>query len=1073
LAPTGVLKNLNIASDAFYEGWGNIGGFVGYCEGTVDNCRNYADVTGYSGRVGGIIGQMTSQGAVYNCLNVGDVRSGYDEVGGIAGIGANIIENCVNFGNISSSSISSFIVAGDNRLSKAGGIAGTGNSMTLKNVANYGTVYAEAKNTGSIIGYMSSAANMNIENVVNAGTPFNGDDTTLGSFSGTCSSTINAKNVYIDGQILPLRACGSSTPEGFNLVNTSVLTSGTALEGLSTEDWDFAEGKYPMLKRYADEPKGALLRSITINIPAGYTADCANVDAPLVAPEGVTWTLQDGTSFSLGEGVLKAPANISGVYNDVLTASYDGRVARKVALKAVPLVPLDGEGTAENPYLIKSADDWNALSDYMNSANDDMKGTHIKIANDIDFTNKTFSPIGNSVTFFEAALDGDNHTVSNISYTTTATYSGLFGWVGENGSISNVTFGGKISSTYNYTGAIVGKLYGCMDNVTNMVDVESTATGIGGIAAYSYGPVVLTNCVNKATLTGAKGSIAGLVLNADKVVGKKYINCRNEGAIKTTATSTATTFAGLVATQSSPAEFINCSNVGTFEFSNPSVVSSIAGLVLNLTSSSDTIGSYIFKNCYNTADINAKSKMAGLTGTITANKTFIQMDSCYNTGNLTGSVKASSSPSAGLLMYFGKGCTITNCYNTGNVVSMSQYTAGIAGYFSGTATEDIPCELINCVNYGNISGNELITGGVIGQPTSYTTLKNCVNYGKVTGTRSVGGIAGATNGTYDKVIGCYNLGEVVGSTNTIGGICGSHGSTTGGVMTDCFNLANVTNTSTTQTVTGTTGGQATGGLAGSSNAAISRCFNAGVVTGPAQVGGLVGVPGQGKTSLTSCYNIGKVVADLDTCGNILGVNIGNGKIWNENNSITDCYYLADNTTTQLDSLVTPLTIAQLAGKDMGDGWFAPDKYSLPIQSIFESNPAALVHSAVVVVDDNDSYSKITHNFNVGVPSGVIWSVSVPDLINIDGNNATFIKSWYSDFALTATLGDYSKTVNLVAEIYVSGLNELESDEEIVDETFYNVSGVRVSKPTYPDGQVYIVRILYSDGTTRTLKLINR
>jgi hypothetical protein len=1073
LAPTGVLKNLNIASDAFYEGWGNIGGFVGYCEGTVDNCRNYADVTGYSGRVGGIIGQMTAQGTVRNCLNAGDVRSGYDEVGGIAGIGAHVIENCVNFGNVSSSSISSFIAEGDNRLSNAGGIAGTGNSMTLKNVANYGTVYAASKNAGSIIGAMASKGVLTIENVVNAGTAYNGDNTTLGSFSGTCAETVSAKNVYIDGQILTLRACGSSTPSGFNLVNTSALTSATPLEGLSTEDWDFAAGKYPILKQYADEAKGELLRSIVVNIPEGYSSDVMNVDAALVAPQGVTWTLQDSTKFAVADGVLKAPAKISGIINDVLTAYYDGRVARRVELKAVPIVPLEGEGTVEKPYLIKSADNWNALAEFMNSANDDMKDTHIKVANDIDFSGKDFSPIGNSVTYFEAALDGDNHTISNISYTTTASYGGLFGFVGENGSISNITFSGKISSAYTYTGAIVGKLYGNLENVTNLVDVESTKTGVAGIAAYTYGPVSMTNCVNKATLTGSMGTIAGLVLNADKVPGKKYINCRNEGVLKTTATSNTLSLAGLIVTQSAPAEFINCANVGKFDIATPSVVSSVAGLVLNISSPSDTVGSYVFKNCYNTADITAKAKMAGLTGMITANKTFILMDSCYNTGNLTGLTKTASSPSAGLVMYTGKNCTISNCYNTGNITSASQYTAGIGGYFSGTATEDMPCQFINCVNYGNITGNELITGGVVGQTGSYSTLQNCVNYGKVSGTRSVGGIAGATNGIYDKVIACYNLGEVTGSVNTIGGICGAHGSTSGGEMIDCFNLANVTNTNTTKTATGTTGGQATGGIAGSSSAAISRSFNAGVVTGPAQVGGLVGLPSQGKTSLTSCYNIGKVVADLDTCGNILGVNIANGKIWNDKNSISDCYYLADNPATKLDSLVTPLTVAQLAGKDLGNGWLAPDKYSLPIPAVFASTPAALVHAAAVVVDENDSYSHVTRNFNVGAPAGVVWTASEPDLISFSGNDATFLKSWNSDFVLTATLGDFSKTVNLTAEITVSALTDIESDAQIVEETFYTISGVQVPKPAYPDGQIYIVRILYNDGTSRALKLLNK
>lgn len=83
LAKDGVVKNVNIAADCKYEAFASVGSIVGYNYGLIENCRNYADVFGFSSWIGGITGQSAKGGVIRNCFNAGEVSTGYRNVGGI------------------------------------------------------------------------------------------------------------------------------------------------------------------------------------------------------------------------------------------------------------------------------------------------------------------------------------------------------------------------------------------------------------------------------------------------------------------------------------------------------------------------------------------------------------------------------------------------------------------------------------------------------------------------------------------------------------------------------------------------------------------------------------------------------------------------------------------------------------------------------------------------------------------------------------------------------------------------------------------------------------------------------
>lgn len=150
-----------------------------------------------------------------------------------------------------------------------------------------------------------------------------------------------------------------------------------------------------------------------------------------------------------------------------------------------------------------------------------------------------------------------------------------------------------------------------------------------------------------------------------------------------------------------------------------------------------------YYNCYNKANINAKSTIGGIVGHGSWGEA--TMKNCYNIGEIFGE----NGYTAGLAgTYAGN---ITDCYNLGNVSSKS-HTAGIVGEAAGIL------EIINCYNLGNIEGGSV--AGMIEDNYAGATVNNCYNIGNIdmisrwaTSNKSKG-IGGTTSKN------SYNLGKV-------------------------------------------------------------------------------------------------------------------------------------------------------------------------------------------------------------------------------------------------------------------------------------------------------------------------
>ena len=232
----------------------------------------------------------------------------------------------------------------------------------------------------------------------------------------------------------------------------------------------------------------------------------------------------------------------------------------------------------------------------------------VKLANDIDLKNESWTPIGNGSRSgsiptgnqFKGTFDGKGQTISNLNINTTKGTDfavGLFGVV-NGGTIENLklqevavdvptsemaaaavgmlTGGGAVSgveilsghvTAKRGNGAIVGRMIkgGTISGCKNYAKITGTGANVGGIVGAAYytaesQTMTIENCENHGQVTGTAGVVGGIVgLSAADVS-----NCVNEEAV----TGAGNDVAGIVAEQQNAGSVKNCTNNGDVHNNN-------------------------------------------------------------------------------------------------------------------------------------------------------------------------------------------------------------------------------------------------------------------------------------------------------------------------------------------------------------------------------------------------------------------------------------------------------------------------------------------------------------------------
>ena len=199
-----------------------------------------------------------------------------------------------------------------------------------------------------------------------------------------------------------------------------------------------------------------------------------------------------------------------------------------------------GSGTADDPYLIKNADQMNAIG-----ANQGDWNKHFKLIADIDlssFVGSDFNMIGYYHSYynkkaFSGVFDGNGHTISNFTYNPDGEDKvGIFVYLAGSGQVRNVcmldpdvVYSG--SSQYCLTSPLVTYMRG--GSVENCWVYGGSVSGrrrVGAVVGYVYAGQV-TRCWAESVEVRGSYSVGGLLggTNWYATVSECYANCDVQG----------------------------------------------------------------------------------------------------------------------------------------------------------------------------------------------------------------------------------------------------------------------------------------------------------------------------------------------------------------------------------------------------------------------------------------------------------------------------------------------------------------------------------------------------------------
>lgn len=581
----GTVQNLSIAADCRIEGYSSLGGVVAVMNSgsMVYNCRNYADVMGWSTLIGGIAGDVNGGAIISNCYNEGNITTAIMVAGGIAGRSAGRIERCANAGDVKALGLTSLVNSSTNydMLQDVGGIVGNGtptaNSASLFHCLNTGSVEGY-KNVGGLSGTdiaMTSCVNYGIVSAVSLNNS--------GTVCGTNASKAK-EDVYFDSQTSVAGGVANINKiTGVYPTSTQLLVNGFPIIGLDTKIWQFDANKHPVIKAFADEPKLSDARRIITYVADECTVADVRTYIICYMVDGFTFSLKNGKEFKMYGSSVEAPKKY--YLNDVVDTLIvkTPNLERHVYIYKKSQFTLTGEGTLDSPYLVKSLSDWVSLANFSNNSGDTFEGKYIKMQYNLNFNLQQMPTLwSNSQTPFEGTFDGNNRTIANVYTPAVAIESaGVFGYIGEKGVVRNLTVAGSANTEHTTIGGIAGTTAGTIENCVSEMELISTNNVVGGIAGKALTGAKFTNCLNIADLSG--NSLVGGIIADASAAGVTVTGCANIGDINASGAKAA----GLSA--HSAAKYENCYNMGVV-----TAESEAAGLV-----AVPVAGSTSFNHCYN------------------------------------------------------------------------------------------------------------------------------------------------------------------------------------------------------------------------------------------------------------------------------------------------------------------------------------------------------------------------------------------------------------------------------------------------------------------------------------------
>ena len=1042
---TAIIRNLTLGAGSSVKAWAYVGGIVGILDGKIENCVNLAEVSSIANMCGGVVGNLTKNGSAVNCYNAGKINGGGMTTGGIVGNCYALVKGCQNDGTVTGAPTNSFCK--ELAQSNVGGVAGNVNSTgIIESCLNTGTI-SGAASVGGIAGALSNAT---VNGCVSTGVAIALKEG--GSFGGLVGNkgtgTPKMANNYYDDVMNPYGAANMSSITGCRGIASSALVAGTTPEGLDKETFDFSAGILPVLKTFADNATAKTNRHMTLLLPGSEVRTDFAGTALVGMAEGMTVSLSDNSPhFTLSGSSLtaKRPADSETASVSLL---FKTSIERPIPLRSVANV-FSGEGTPEAPFILSKPEDLTMLSRMTNTYQVTYNGKYFTVTNDIDCSSLTdFMPIGYNYNSFGGIIAGNSHAINKLDIAGHTEHTAFVGNLGVTGEIHNLTLAeGKVSTegaqraTAGFAAVCQGLIENCVNRDT--ISTEIKGTYAGGIAYQVKDGGILRNCNNYGYIVTRSSYLGGIA--ADAQPGSLIDGCENHGTLNPGGTQSG----AIVGTAYS--EIRNCRNHADIVVVKGSF-GGIAGYARDTTRIS---------HCENLGKLTLDKGAANVGGIVGYVFGRTYLDSCVNKAD----IHSTGGYAGGIIgRMAGTASVISASQNFGKISSDKQYVGGLAGYVDGNKSKGYN-SFENLSNYGAVEATGNYVAGAFGYIKAYNTVRRCVNYADVKGLNGNFTSGFAAYG-YAEFSDCLNTGNVAGNGYATAGFVSD---ASGAVFNGCVNTGSVKSTAAKATLSnfGAAGFMAKG------SAIINSCVNMGSVSAPDFVAGFAGNV-TAKASISDSFTSASVEpGDSASCVQPFVAQVKDAEF-------NRCLFNIDEIPAAISDTVTnvyakPITTDSLLTVNLGDG-FAYMRACFPmVKALADEQLYAIRSIGMIVPDGSGTSDAIRGIFYIGWPcDGLQWQYS-GGLLPSDTDLGMIYpselgKGWVK---VSTADGRISRTFNLNVVNTPTNVDTVETDADIVEEMWFTPQGFLVPKPSKGDGMYYLVRRTYTDGTSRSFKILNR
>jgi hypothetical protein len=776
-----------IGYGAYYDGHFN-GVFDGNGKTVSGLYINYPDGSGYGM---GLFGKVFTTAVVKNLGVVKCDVTGRQQVGGLAGtLWGGIIENCYATGRV-------------NCDSGCGGLVGN----FYNNDKDYKLANGYIKNCYAVC-------------TVNDATAGNGGGGLVNNMdSGTITNCYSAGAVFGDS--------GGIVANVYNNKASSTVKDCVALQLRNAGYYGYDTGD-------PSAHQGRIWSSHAPDNSSGNYAWSGMTGLSSISPSD---SGKDGATLDTAAACVAAIRNIG--FTDFTEADLPAYITGYFT----------GSGTEPDPYQISTVDDLENLAfDVNNGVNFD--GKYFKLMNDIDLAGSymNWMPIGSDRRIYNAddtykfngIFDGNGKTIRHLSnsagygtvvypYGGTGNgylafvgqyYMGLFGCVGDLGTVKNLSLADVSLSGYNYyVGGIAGECDGVIDNCHVSGSIQTRGYSVrtpgdtgsgprtdlgyeGGIVGAGVGSeLVISNC----SATGQIGSVAYLV----GPTGGSYVGAYYAGGVAgmVIANDGLTDYytagqAGLVTNSSFSGDVFQSANYsgGLIGVNYATVTNCHAeGSVQGAGTAAGLIGNSraaLIENCYSTCAVSSSMTAAGFIGANgylvidtgdSAHPQYIggTIRNCYSTGQVTCNRETGGAMASAFLS--ANNGTVEYCYTTGNVSGTGQ----IASFVGINRTYNDSDGIANCYCTGIVSGPgpAVNPGSSFGNcafaAVNYSRIQNCIALNpSISGAEAytyLGRMVGRTVGANSSLIDNYAFG---GMTVNGSAVTGTTTDSNGGDLAD-------------------------------------------------------------------------------------------------------------------------------------------------------------------------------------------------------------------------------------------------------------------------------------------------